>query len=84
MQSLVISDLLHFFESDDFWRFSGNFCKKYDFKKKFFFKIFFQNFFFLLKMDLETSTKASGCLKNHKFLIYDEKQHPENFWFRGC
>ena len=44
----------------------------------------FQKNFFLLKMDLETSTKASGCLKNHKFLIYDEKQHPENFWFRGC
>ena len=50
----------------------------------FFFKFFFQNFFFLLKMDLETSTKASGCLKNPKFLIFDGKQHPENFWFRGC
>jgi hypothetical protein len=35
-------------------------------------------------MDLETSTKASGCLKNPKFLIFDGKQHPENFWFRGC
>ena len=50
----------------------------------FFSKIFFKFFFFLLKMDLETPTKASECLKNHKFLIYDEKQHPENFWFRGC
>ena len=37
-----------------------------------------------LKMDLETSTKALGCLKNPKFLIFDGKQHPENFWFRGC
>ena len=44
----------------------------------------FQKFFFLLQMDLETLTKASECLKNHKFLIYDEKQHPKNFWFRGC
>jgi len=35
-------------------------------------------------MDLEPSTKASGCLKNPKFLIFDGKQHPENFWFRGC
>ena len=34
-------------------------------------------------MDLERSTKASGCLKNPKFLIFDGKQHPENFWFRG-
>ena len=48
---------------------------------------FFSNFFFknfLLKMDLEPSTKASGCLKNPKFLIFDGKQHPKNFWFRGC
>ena len=45
---------------------------------------FFSNFFFLLKMDLEPSTKALGCLKNPKFLIFDGKQHPENFWFRGC
>ena len=50
----------------------------------FFFKFFFQKIFFLLKMDLEPSTKASGCLKNPKFLIFDGKQHPENFWFRGC
>ena len=50
----------------------------------FFFQIFFSKNFFLLKMDLETSTKASGCLKNPKFLIFDGKQHPENFWFRGC
>ena len=50
----------------------------------FFFKFFFQNFFFLSKMDLEPSTKGSGCLKNPKFLIFDGKQHPENFWFRGC
>ena len=47
-------------------------------------KFFFQKNFFLLKMDLETSTKAPGCLKNPKFLIFDGKQHPENFWFRGC
>ena len=45
---------------------------------------FFQIFFFLLKMDLEPSTKALGCLKNPKFLIFDGKQHPEIFWFRGC
>jgi len=45
---------------------------------------FFSKFFFSLKMDLETSTKGSGCLKNHKFLIFDGKQHPKNFWFRGC
>ena len=51
--------------------------------QKFKSKIFPRNFF-LLKMDLETSTKASGCLKNPKFLIFDGKQHPENFWFRGC
>ena len=50
----------------------------------FFFQNFFSKFFFLLKMDLEPSTKASGCLKNPKFLIFDGKQHPENFWFRGC
>ena len=50
----------------------------------FFFKIFFQNLFFLLKMEVETSTKGSGCLKHHKFLIYDGKQHPKIFWFRGC
>ena len=50
----------------------------------FFFKFFFQNFFFLLKMDLKPSTKASGCLKNPKLLIFDGKQHPENFLFRGC
>ena len=50
----------------------------------FFFQIFFSKIFFLLKMDLEPSTKASGCLKNPKFLIFDGKQHPENFWFRGC
>ena len=55
-----------------------------NFSAEFFFSNFFFKNFFLLKMDLETSTKASGCLKNHKFLIYDEKQHPENFWFRGC
>ena len=36
------------------------------------------------KFKVETSTKASGCLKNPKFLIFDGKQHPENFWFRGC
>ena len=53
-------------------------------RKFFFFQIFFSKIFFLLKMDLETSTKASGCLKNPKFLIFDGKQHPENFWFRGC
>ena len=55
-------------------------------KSKFFprFFFFFQKFFFSLKMDLETSTKGSGCLKNHKFLIFDGKQHPKNFWFRGC
>ena len=47
-------------------------------------EIFFFSNFFLLKMDLETSTKASGCSKNPKFLIFDGKQHPENFWFRGC
>ena len=22
--------------------------------------------------------------KHHIFLIFDEKQHPENIWFRGC
>ena len=33
-------------------------------------------FFLKLKMDLETSNKDSGCLKNHKFLIFDGKQHP--------
>ena len=59
---------------------------KSNFFRDFFFfsNFFFKNFFFLLKMDLEPSTKASGCLKNHKFLIFDGKQHPENFWFRGC
>jgi hypothetical protein len=35
-------------------------------------------------MDFEPSTKASGCLKNPKFLIFDGKQHSEIFWFRGC
>ena len=58
--------------------------KSKNFRDFFFFSKKFFKFFFLLKMDLETSTKASGCLKNHKFLISDEKQHPENFWFRGC
>jgi len=53
-----------------------------NFSRDFFF--FFKIFFFFLKMDLETSTKGSGCLKNHKFLIFDGKQHPKNFWFRGC
>ena len=50
----------------------------------FFFQIFFSKIFFLLKMDLETSTKGFLCLKNPKFLIYGGKQHTENFWFRGC
>ena len=45
---------------------------------------FFQNFFFSLKMDVETSTKGSECLKHHKFLIFDGKQHSKIFWFRGC
>ena len=43
---------------------------------------FFQKFY--SKLDLETSTKALRCLKNPKFLIFDRKQLPENFWFRGC
>jgi hypothetical protein len=34
-------------------------------------------------MDVETSTKGSGCLKHHKFLIFDGKQHPKKNWFRG-
>ena len=54
-------------------------------KSKFFPQYFFsQKNFFSLKMNLETSTKGSGCLKNHKFLIFDGKQHPKKFWFRGC
>jgi hypothetical protein len=28
-------------------------------------------------MDVETSTKGSGCLKHHKSLIFDGKQHPK-------
>jgi len=30
-------------------------------------------------MDLETSTKASGCLKHHKFLIFDLTQNLRKF-----
>ena len=29
-------------------------------------------------------TKGTGGLKHHNFLIFDEKQHPKNIWFRGC
>jgi hypothetical protein len=35
-------------------------------------------------MDVETSTKGSGCLKHHNFFIFDGKQHPKKNWFRGC
>ena len=28
-------------------------------------------------MDVETSIKGSGCLKHHKYLIFDGKQHPK-------
>ena len=63
---------------------NGKISKSKFFHDFFFFQNFFSKIFFLLKMDLETSTKASGCLKNPKFLIFDGKQHPENFWFRGC
>ena len=29
-------------------------------------------------------TKGTGGLQHHNFLIFDEKQHPKNIWFRGC
>ena len=41
-QSLAYLELFLFHQSGNFWRFCGDFRKKNDFKKKF----FFQNFFF--------------------------------------
>ena len=29
-------------------------------------------------------TKGTGGLQSHKFLIFDDKQHPKNIWFHGC
>ena len=57
-QSLVCLETFLYYQSGDFWRFGGNFGKKNDFKKNFFFKIlqiaffehnlarFEENFFF--------------------------------------
>ena len=28
-------------------------------------------------------TKGTGGFQQHKVLIFDEKQHPKNIWFRG-
>jgi len=39
--------------------------KSKNFLDFFFSKFFFNIYSFLLKMEVKTSTKASGCLKNH-------------------
>ena len=38
----------------------------------------------VIKMVVKTPTKGTGCLKHLNFFIFDGKQHPKIFWFRGC
>ena len=48
-----------------------------------FFTFFFKTPVIGIKMTFQTRNKGGSCFKHYNFLDFDEKQLPQNFWFRG-
>ena len=73
-QSLVYLEPFLFYQPGDFWRFRGDFRKKYDFKKN-----FFQNFF-LEFLQIAFFEPNLARFEEKKFLKISKKNF-ENFSF---